>query len=92
MTATGISRTVDSTPQELEPWGAKMPCKVCKSENLWKFSGELTASHPGVKNVKAGPVYVCQDVMVCLDCGFAEMMIPPSELDLLKKGSSNAGS
>lgn len=62
-----------------------MPCKLCNSENLRNFTGELTASFPEMTKVTAAPVYVCRDVKVCLDCGFAEMTIPPVELGKLKR-------
>jgi hypothetical protein len=69
-----------------------MPCKACKSENLQRVDGELTASLPDLKGLKTLPVYVCQDVLICLDCGFAELVIPANELQSLKKGKSASGS
>jgi hypothetical protein len=62
-----------------------MPCRACKSENLQRLDGELTASLPDAKKVSAPPVYICQSVLVCLDCGFAELMTPTNELHSLKK-------
>jgi len=64
----------------------KMACKACKSENLQKVDGELTASLPDLKGLKVPPVYVCQSVLVCLDCGFAELVIPSRELQSFKQG------
>ena len=67
----------------------KMQCKACKSETLQKLNGELTASLPDLERANVPPVYVCQDVLVCLDCGFAELYIPPRQLNLLKmKGAA----
>jgi hypothetical protein len=67
----------------------KMLCKACKSENLQKLDGELTASFPDLERANVPPVYVCQEVLACLDCGFAELYIPPQQLNLLKmKGSA----
>jgi hypothetical protein len=69
-----------------------MPCKVCSSDNLQKLDGELTASFSSVKDVKVRPIYVCQEVRVCMDCGFAELLIPAAELGVLrqaKKGSAS---
>jgi len=65
-----------------------MPCKACKSENLQKFEGELTASLTDPKRVRVPPVYVCQSVLVCLDCGFAELIVPASELHSLKRAKA----
>jgi hypothetical protein len=69
-----------------------MLCKTCASENLQKLAGELTASFVDVKRSNLPPLYVCQEVFVCLDCGFAEIVIPAPELELLKKGKAASGS
>ena len=69
-----------------------MACKVCKSENTQKFEGEFTASLPDLKALQVSPLYVCQNVLVCLDCGFAELVIPTSELQALKKAKAASGS
>ena len=69
-----------------------MACKVCNSENSQKLEGELTASLPDLKNVKVPPIYICQSVLVCLDCGFTELVIPTAELLPLKKAKAASGS
>jgi hypothetical protein len=68
-----------------------MQCKACKSGNLQKLDGELTASPPDVDAIKVPPLYVCQDVVVCLDCGFAELLIPTNQLKLLKTRAQATG-
>src|SRR5277367_4466713 len=65
-----------------------MACKACASANLQKLTGELSASFSDVRRANISPVYVCQEVVVCLDCGFTELIIPTSELEQLKKGSA----
>jgi hypothetical protein len=70
----------------------EMQCKTCKSGNLQKLKGELTASLPGLGAIGVAPVYACQDVLVCLDCGFAELLIPDSQLKLLKTREPAPGS
>ena len=72
--------------------GAKMVCKVCNSENLQKLEGELTASLPGLKDLEVPPIYVCQNVLVCMECGFTELVIPTAELLSLKKAKAAPGS
>jgi hypothetical protein len=62
-----------------------MSCRVCSSDNLQKLDGEFTASFSSVKDVKVRPIYVCQEVRVCMDCGFAELRIPTAELEILRK-------
>jgi hypothetical protein len=66
----------------------EMACKACASANLQRLTGELSASFPDVDRVNLAPVYVCQDVVVCLDCGFTELFIPTLELEKLKKGNT----
>jgi hypothetical protein len=58
-------------------------CKACGSERLQKLDGELTVSFGDLKQLRASPIYVCQSILVCLDCGFTEL--PPNELQSLKK-------
>jgi hypothetical protein len=65
-----------------------MACKICASPNLQKLTGELSASFPDVRSANLPPIYVCKEVLVCLDCGFAELVIPPRELERLKKGTA----
>jgi len=61
-------------------------CKACGSERVQKLAGEFTASLADWKRVRASPIYVCQSSLVCLDCGFTELVIPPNQLDSLKRG------
>jgi hypothetical protein len=68
--------------------GGRMPCRACKSENLQHFEGELTASLSDPKGVSIPPIYVCQSVFICLECGFAELIVPTSELHALKRGKA----
>ena len=70
----------------------KMACKACKSENTQRFEGEFTASLPDLKRLKVPPIYVCQSVLVCLDCGSTELVIPPSELQAIKNAKAASGS
>jgi hypothetical protein len=69
-----------------------MPCRVCSSDNLQKLDGELTASFSSAKDVKVSPIYVCQEVGVCMDCGFTELRIPITELEVLRKAKKGSAS
>jgi hypothetical protein len=69
-----------------------MLCKACESENLQKFNGELTASFPDLERANVPPLYVCKEVLVCFDCGFAELYIPLQQLNILKKKGAAPGS
>ena len=63
-----------------------MPCKSCGSENLGKFTGEIAIHFHGLKNISEPHVWVFPELVVCLNCGFAEFAVPKSELHLLTKG------
>jgi len=62
-----------------------MPCKNCGSKNEQKLTGELTASLPDPEDVKVSPMYVCQEVLICMDCGFLEMRVPVDKLEPFRK-------
>lgn len=68
-----------------------MVCKVCKSDNLRALDGDLTLSRPDLNGLKTSPVYVCQSVLICLDCGFSELVVPEDKLSLLGDRTSAAG-
>ena len=63
-----------------------MACKVCSSENLQKFPVELSVVFPGIQRFRLSPVYVCQEMLVCLSCGFSESVVPATELEQLRTG------
>jgi len=64
-----------------------MACKSCASENQRDFAAEFTVSFPSLQSTSStSPVYVAQSLCVCLDCGFAEVVIPKTELHLLAAG------
>lgn len=69
-----------------------MACKGCGSANLQRLKGELSASFPDLKRANLPPIYICQEVTVCLECGSAELVVPAPELERLKQGSAATGS
>jgi hypothetical protein len=69
-----------------------MPCRACRSDKVRRLKGELTASCSSLEALKVPPIYVCEDVIVCLDCGFAELVIPAGKLQVLQKGDAAASS
>lgn len=68
-----------------------MVCRICNSENTQRLDGELTASLPSLRDLRVPPIYVCKNILVCLDCGFAELIIPAAELLPLKKAKAASG-
>jgi hypothetical protein len=69
-----------------------MPCRACGSDKVRQLRGELTASCSSLEALKVPPIYVSEDVIVCLDCGFAELVIPLGALRVLHKGDAATSS
>jgi hypothetical protein len=46
---------------------------------------------PGLNNIDKPVVWVFPDLVVCLDCGFAEFTVPEAELRQLARGDAAAG-
>jgi len=67
-----------------------MPCKSCRSVNQKKFSAEMGIHFPGLRNIDEPVVCVFPELVVCLDCGTAEFVIPEVELRQLAKGDAAA--
>jgi len=67
-----------------------MTCRVCGSENQLILRGELTASSSSLSAAKLVPIYVCQDIQVCEDCGSVELKVPVSKLRALKRAAASS--
>jgi hypothetical protein len=67
-----------------------MPCKSCASVNQSKFTGEIGIHFLGLKNIDKPVVWVFPELIVCLDCGTAEFLVPEAELRHLAKGDAAA--
>jgi hypothetical protein len=63
-----------------------MPCKSCGSESLGEFTGEIAIHFRGLKNINEPTVFVFPELVVCLECGTAEFVVPEDVLRLLAKG------
>ena len=64
-----------------------IPCESRGSKNLHKFKGEIAMHFRGLKNLD-----VSSAVVVCLDCGAAQLAVREAELRQLQKGKvSGAG-
>jgi hypothetical protein len=62
-----------------------MSCKKCASSNERSFKSEMTLAFRELENVDRAPLYVSQDISVCLDCGHIELALPPAKLEQLKQ-------
>jgi hypothetical protein len=45
----------------------------------------MSINFPGMKGISLAPVYLSANLLVCVNCGYAELAIPASELERLKK-------
>ena len=67
-----------------------MPCKSCGSLNQRKFDAETAIHFPGLKNIDKPAVFSFPKLVVCLDCGVAEFVVPEAELCVLAKDDAAA--
>jgi hypothetical protein len=56
-----------------------MSCKSCQSLNRSHFGGEMGIHFMGLKNLDKPPIWVFPQLLVCMDCGFAEFVVPEAE-------------
>ncbi len=64
-----------------------MPCKQCGLELLQEFDAEINLHIPGGESRDIAPVLIFPSLLVCLECGFTELVIPPDELSRLLPSS-----
>jgi hypothetical protein len=65
--------------------GPNMSCKSCGSHTQSKFSVEMNIHFPGYEGLEKPTVRVFSDVVICLNCGFAEFSVAKPELRALAK-------
>jgi hypothetical protein len=53
-----------------------------------KFIAETGIRRPGMKNIERSVVWVFSELIVCLDCGTAQFVVPEAELRLLAKSAA----
>jgi len=62
-----------------------MSCKSCGSVNVTKLNAEMNLHFRGHEGLDAPTVWLFPEVVVCLDCGFAEFSVPDRELRNLQR-------
>ena len=70
---------------------AIVACKACGSENQKGFGAEIAFVFTGLRALQHAPVYTIEKPLVCLECGFTELVIPKPKLQVLKDGSTPRG-
>jgi len=63
-----------------------MACRSCRSENQSELVAEINIHFPGWRGLDKPAVMVYPKLVVCLDCGFTQFMLPETELRTLGKG------
>ena len=61
-------------------------CTSCHSTNQNIFTAEVAIHFPGLKGLDKPIVWVFPKLLVCLDCGRSEFMVPERELKVLQTG------
>jgi ribosomal protein L40E len=64
-----------------EPVAAAAPqCNTCGSTRLNKLRAELVLHFNGLQNIDKPVLWTFPEVMVCTECGEADLHVPPHEL------------
>ena len=63
-------------------------CKSCGSNNQSNFTSEIGIHFPGLKGVDKPVGWVFPKIVVCLECGTAEFVVPEAELRQLRKSDA----
>jgi hypothetical protein len=67
-----------------------MQCKSCRSGNVSTFPAEINIRFPRLEDLNRPAVWVFPQLLVCLKCGFTELAIPETELQLLIEGTARS--
>jgi hypothetical protein len=68
-----------------------MQCKSCGLAKHKKFIAEMGIHFPELKNADKPVVWVFSDLVVCLNCGTADLAVPETELLLLQFADGDSG-
>jgi hypothetical protein len=60
-------------------------CAVCNSANVDRLQAEIAARFSGWKNLDKPAVYLCLEILACLDCSVTQFVIPKKELSEFQK-------
>jgi hypothetical protein len=70
--------------------GQTVTCKSCGSDKQSKFAAEAAIHLAELKGLEKPIVWVFPELLVCLNCGNTEFVVPETELRLLEKGGTAA--
>jgi len=78
-----IGQTRFADPLMFGPKEAQVPCRACGSDKQAEFTGEIALHFPGTANLDKPHLLVFPQILVCLNCGSAEFIVPESQLQIL---------
>jgi len=64
-------------------FGGSVSCQQCVFSQSRTFPAEINIHFPGYEGLTKPTVWVFPQVLVCLNCGFAQFSIPELELQRL---------
>ena len=59
-------------------------CKLCSSENHQSFGGEVALHFQGLDGLNKPIVWIFPEILVCLNCGFSEFVVPDEQKSTLR--------
>jgi hypothetical protein len=65
-------------------------CRSCQSSNQSTFNGETAIHFPGREGLERPIVWVFPRLLICLNCGFTEFVVPEAELRRLLESDATA--
>ena len=75
----------------VQKWGFmtfQRTCKSCSSQDQHSFHGEIAIHFPGLDGLNKPIVWVFPELLVCLNCGLAEFMVPDEQRNILRNPES----
>lgn len=61
-----------------------MACKSCGAPNQNALSAEMAIHVPGLENLDRPAVWLFPRILVCMDCGFSEFLVPEDKFQFLE--------
>jgi len=62
-----------------------MTCRSCDSEEQTQFDAEIMIHFSGLRNLDKPGVLVFPKLVICLNCGVSQFILPEGELSLLRR-------
>jgi len=63
-------------------------CGVCGSTHEQKFESEVTIHFPKLKDIDKNIIVLAPELLICLDCGRAEFVVPRGKLARLAEADA----